>query len=285
MGRHRLTWLDVFADGPLRGNPLAVVHDADGLDEATMLAFARETGLSETTFVQAATDPGADYRNRIFDPRQELRFAGHPSLGTAIAVARAREEPTASYVQQTPAGLQPIDVALEQDGLRARASMLHEAATFGPELDAAETLAHAGLSGEDADLALPVQVVGAGVAQVIAPVRADALARAVPDYARIQALLDRFGAIVLYLAACDPAHGRARARAFAHTADMGEDPATGSAAAPLMAYLRARAGAERLEIDQGLEMGRPSRLTCAMEGDRPRVGGDAAIVIEGEVVL
>ena len=87
---HALTWLDVFTDRPLTGNGLAVVHDADGLDDATMLAFARETRLSETTFVQTATEAGADYRNRIWMTQRELPFAGHPSLGTAVAVARAR---------------------------------------------------------------------------------------------------------------------------------------------------------------------------------------------------
>jgi trans-2,3-dihydro-3-hydroxyanthranilate isomerase len=283
LGRHRLTWLDVFAEAPLQGNQLAVVHDADDLDSATMLAFARETKLSETTFVQRATEPGADYRNRIFDPSRELRFAGHPSLGTAVAVARARGERAASYVQQTIAGLQPIDVTL--DGTAARASMLQEPPAFGPELDAAEVLAHAGLTAADADPRLPARVVGTGVPQVLAPVRREALSRAVPDYDRIEPLLDRFEAITLYLAACDPAAGRARTRAFGHTRDMGEDPGTGSAAGPLMAYLHARTNIDALEIEQGVEMGRPSRLECAMEGDRPRVGGSAAILIEGTVSL
>ena len=87
-----LTWLDVFTARPLTGNGLAVVHDADGVDDATMLAFARETRLSETTFVQSPTVDGCDYRNRIWMMRGELPFAGHPSLGTAVAVALARGE-------------------------------------------------------------------------------------------------------------------------------------------------------------------------------------------------
>ena len=248
-----------------------------------MLAFARETGLSETTFVQTATEPGADYRNRIFDAAKELRLAGHPSLGTAVAVARARGETEAAYVQQTPAGLQPVDVRLEDR--RATASMLQEPPTFGPELDAGEILPLAGLTAADADPELPVQLVGTGVPQVIAPVREAALARARADYTRIESVLDGFEAIVLYLAACDPGRGAARARAFGHTAAMGEDPATGSAAGPLMAYLHARTEIDRLEIDQGIEMGRPARLSCAFEGDRPRVGGAAAILIEGTVSL
>jgi trans-2,3-dihydro-3-hydroxyanthranilate isomerase len=283
VGARRLTWLDVFCDGPLRGNPLAVVHDADDLDEATMLAFTRETKLSETTFVQAATRDGADYRNRIFDPRQELRFAGHPSLGTAVAVARAAGETEARYVQETIAGLQPIDVRL--DGEHAEVSMLQEPGSFGPERDPGEVLATAGLEAADADPELPVQVVSTGVPQVLAPVREEALPRAVPDYSVIEPLLDDHEAVVLYLAACEPAAGRAHARAFCHTEDMGEDPATGSAAGPLMAYLNARTGIDRLSIDQGIEMGRPSVLECSLEGDRVRVGGGAAILIEGTVLL
>jgi trans-2,3-dihydro-3-hydroxyanthranilate isomerase len=261
-----------------------VVHDADGLDEAAMLAFARETRLSETAFVQSPTLPDADYRNRIFDLRRELDFAGHPSLGTAVAVARARGERSARYVQETPAGLQPIDVEL--DGRRARASMLQGPATFGPELDPATALGPAGLSAADADPRLPPQVVSTGVPQVLAAVRAAAvLDRARPDWAAIQALLDAHEAVVLYLAACDPAAGRVAARAFAHSADMGEDPATGSAAGPLAAYLHARTGTAELRIAQGHHMGRPSRLECAIEGDRVRVGGGVAVVVEGTVAL
>src|SRR5215212_4068486 len=107
---HALTWLDVFTDRPLTGNGLAVVHDADGVSDDTMLAFARETHLSETPFVQTATQAGADYRIRMM--QGELPFAGHPSLGTAVAVARARGERSASYTQQTGAGLQPVEVEL-----------------------------------------------------------------------------------------------------------------------------------------------------------------------------
>ncbi|MFL5820689.1 MAG: PhzF family phenazine biosynthesis protein [Solirubrobacteraceae bacterium] len=281
---HRFALLDVFTDRPLTGNGLAVVHDADGIDDEAMLGFAREMRLSETTFVQSADRDGADYRNRIWDLRRELPFAGHPSLGTAVAVARARGEREARYVQQTPAGLQPVDVRL--DGESAYASMLQEAAEFGPLLEPREALAPVGLGVDAAVAELPPQVVSTGVPQVLVPVRGPtALSAARPDWRAAAALLDRHGAIVLYLAACDPAAGRARARAFTHSAEMGEDPATGSAAGPLCAYLHARAGAERLEIDQGLEMGRPSRLECAMESGRVRVGGGVVVLGEGSVFL
>ena len=278
-----LTWLDVFCDGPLRGNQLAVVHDADSLGDDRMLAFAKETKLAETTFVQSPTRAGAHYRNRIFNPRQELRFAGHPSLGTAVAVARAAGETAATYVQETVAGLQPIDVRLE--GERAHASMLQEPPEFGPELDPGEVLAAVGLGAEDAHPELPVQVVATGVPQVIAPLGADALARARPDYATIEPLLVRHDAVVLYLVDRGPHVDRALARSFTRSALMGEDPATGSAAGPLMAYLHDREGIDRLAIDQGIEMGRPSRLDCSMEDGRPRVGGGVSILIEGPIRL
>src|SRR3954447_1231580 len=106
--RHRVTWLDVFTSTPLTGNGLAVVHDADDLDEAMMLRIARETDLSETAFVQVPTAPGADYRNRIYTTMGEIPFAGHPSLGVAVAVARAAGRRRAAFVQQTAAGLQPV---------------------------------------------------------------------------------------------------------------------------------------------------------------------------------
>ncbi len=119
-----------------------------------MLRFARETRLSETTFVQAARVPRADYRNRIFTIVREIPFAGHPSLGTAVAVARRRGERKARYVQETGVGLQPIDVEL--DGERATASMLQNPAEFGDELDAGV------LAGLSAHPDLPLQLVSPG---------------------------------------------------------------------------------------------------------------------------
>jgi trans-2,3-dihydro-3-hydroxyanthranilate isomerase len=285
--RRPLTWLDVFTSTPLAGNQLAVVHDADGLDDDTMLAFARETRLSETTFVQAATMAGADYRNRIFTTAGELPFAGHPSLGTAVAVARARGERRARYVQQTHAGLQPVEVAIGDDGDRATASMLQEPPVFGPEPAAAEVMAVAGLTAADAHDELTPQVASTGVAHLIAPVRdAAVLGRAAPARAALQALLDPLSAVVLYLVAADLAAGTARARGFfLDPAAVKEDPATGSAAGPLLAYLHARAGLTDLVVSQGAEMGRPSRIDCVWASDRPRVSGDAVVIADGHVAL
>jgi trans-2,3-dihydro-3-hydroxyanthranilate isomerase len=282
---HRYTVLDVFTAAPLEGNPLAVVHGADAVDEETMLRLARETRLSETTFVQAATEPGADYRNRIWMTTRELPFAGHPSLGTAVAVARERGEPRVTYVQQTRTGLQPIDV--DVDGTRARASMLQEPATMGPILDPATVLAAAGLDARDADPALPPQVVSTGVPQVLVPVAERAtLGRARPDPAALAGLVEEHHAVVLYLVHCPVRSGVACARSFFPGADgVTEDPATGGAAGPLCAYLHARTGAGEVVVAQGIEMGRPSRLETRMEGDRVRVGGQAVVIVDGTLRL
>jgi trans-2,3-dihydro-3-hydroxyanthranilate isomerase len=279
-----LTWLDVFTATPMTGNGLAVVHDADDLDDATMLAFARETDLSETTFVQTATEPGADYRNRIFTPGGELDFAGHPSLGTAVAVALARGEREAAYVQQTRAGLQPIEVRFT--GELARAEMLQGPATSGDEVDVAEALGAVGLEAADADPELPCQIVSTGQPHLMAPVRdVAALARVRPDAERLDALLHGIGCTVLYLAAREGA-GAIRARGFfVVDGAVREDPATGSAAGPLMAHLHARTGATSARIAQGVEMGRPSEIDCAVEGDLIRVGGSVVVLITGHVAL
>ena len=281
MASHPYTLLDVFTSTPLEGNGLAVVHDADGLDEPAMLAFARETRLSETTFVQAATVAGADYRNRIFTVGGELPFAGHPSLGTAVAVARRRGLHRARFAQQTGAGTQVVEVELDQR--RARASMLQEPAWFGGEVPAGEALAPVGLSAADADPELPAQVVSSGIAHLLVPVAGvDALGRARLAPEALAALLEPLGATVLYLAWCDPGGGPVRARGFFHG---GEDPATGSAAGPLCAYLSARRGRHSVAISQGVEMGRPSRLEAAVEGDRVRVGGGVVVLVEGTLSL
>jgi trans-2,3-dihydro-3-hydroxyanthranilate isomerase len=273
----------VFTDRPLAGNGLAVVHDADDLSDELMHAFARETRLSETSFVQSAQG-GADYRHRIFTMGGEIPFAGHPSLGAAVAVARARGESRATYVQRTQPGEQAIDVEL--DGLRASVSMLQEPPLLGVEFDADDVLGLVGLDGSEADPRLPCQLVSTGVPQVIACVRdAAALRRVLPDYDRIGRLLTEHEAITLYLAAVDPEAGTARARSFMRSAEMGEDPATGSAAGPLGAYLHQRVGTGRLVIRQGEEMGRPSVLEVEMADGRPRVSGGVIPVIDGEVSL
>jgi trans-2,3-dihydro-3-hydroxyanthranilate isomerase len=283
--RHPVTWLDVFTSTRLTGNQLAVVLDADDVDEATMLAFARETRYSETTFVQTATEPGADYRNRIWTMLGEIVFAGHPSLGTAVAVARARGDEHASYVQQTYAGLQPIEVRLDGDG--ARVSMLQEPPVFGAQPPPADVMTTAGLAEVDAHPDFPPQVVSTGEPHLIAPLRdREALERVAIELGPLRALMEPLQALVLYLVAVDPDTGTAHARGFFAGLDaVVEDPGTGSAAGPLLAYLNDRVGTHTLTVRQGDEMGRPSRLDCTWAEDRPRVAGDVVVVADGHVSL
>jgi trans-2,3-dihydro-3-hydroxyanthranilate isomerase len=282
-----VAFLDVFSARPLAGNGLAVVDDADGLDDEVMLAFARETRLSETTFVQSPRAEGADYRNRIWTPGEELPFAGHPSLGTAVAVARWRGVTEASFVQETGAGLQPIEVRREGgEEERWRAAMLQSEAVFGAELDRERTLAAVGLQADDADPELTPQIASTGLTHAIVPVSSEAaIARARPDYPAIDALLTPHDAVVLYLAWCEPGAGRARARGFSRIVELGEDPATGSAAGPLCAYLAERTGARRVTISQGEEMGRPSTIDAELDGDRVQVSGYVVPLIAGSVEL
>jgi trans-2,3-dihydro-3-hydroxyanthranilate isomerase len=242
-----------------------------------MLAFAKETRLVETTFVQSSQV--ADYRNRIWTPAEEIPFAGHPSLGTAVAVALHAGDDDVEYRQQTHAGIQPVRV--RRDGDRAYASILQEPAVFGAEVDAAAIVAAVGLQPQDAHPALPPQHVSTGLATIVAPLRdAGAVSRARKDPAAVAALAeDTFN---LYLCAVDGE--TARARSFPSELE-GEDPATGSAAGPLLAYFNARTGLERVEVAQGVEMGRPSRLLAEMEDGRVRVGGDVVVLVTGTLRL
>lgn len=282
---HRpITWLDVFTSKPLTGNALCVLHDADDVSDSTMLAFARETRLSETTFIQRPTVDGADYRNRIFSPPGELPFAGHPSLGTAVAYARRRGERSARYVQQTRAGLQPIEV--EVAGITARASMIQRPAEYGVTPDPERVASALGLRAADLVAEMPPQVVSTGVPHLLAPLRDSALLpRLAIRAGELGALLDELGAIVVYLAAIRD-DGRVRARSF--YLDRGlvvEDPATGSAVGPLVALLDRAGVASKIEVDQGIEMARPSQLLAEVAPDGVRVGGDAVIIADATLLI
>ncbi len=279
------TLLDVFTDAPLTGNPLAVVHDADLLDDKTMLAFACETRLAETTFVQSPSVDGADYRNRIFSMAGELPFAGHPSLGTAVGVARARgATEQVSYVQQTQAGLQRVDV--KPEGRRFTASMLQEPAAFGDEVEPRPLLSALGLDARDGHARLRPQVVATGLPHVMLPLASrEALKRAAPDAAAVDALLEAHEAYGMYAAWPEPERGTARARMFGRTAQVIEDAATGSAAGPLCAYVHRQTGCVSLDITQGAEIGRPSRLLTEIAGQTVRVTGGVVVVIDGVLRL
>jgi len=277
--------LDVFTDTAYAGNPLAVVFDADDLDTRAMQAMAGEFNLSETTFPVQTTTDGADYRLRIFTPRTELPFAGHPSVGTAWLMAQRGRVKRGVVTQECGAGLLSIDVD------DAGATLSGGTPTWSEPLDPEPLLAAVGLTAADLDPIGPPRSVGTGVTQVHLPVRSDALARAMPDHAHIDAAHpDR--AISVF--AWDGDAHAARVRMFAPGLGVPEDPATGSAALGLGVWLAVSGVAPAdvttaYTIRQGVEMGRPSLLECTVttEGGHPvrtTVTGRVVEVARGEIV-
>lgn len=293
MTAHPVLWLDVFAEAPLEGNGLAVVLDADGVEDSTMLAFARETGLSETTFVQsptaAAADAGADYRNRIWTISGEIPFAGHPSLGTAVAVAIQGGRDRASFLQETGVGLQMveatrIDSADSGPGTWS-ASVRQEKAEFGEVISVDRAAAALGLSPGQLDTRYSAQIVSTGLPALLIPLRdLDALGACQGDPATL-AELELGVALNVYPFVFDVPARSVRSRCFALDLGDFEDPATGSAAGPLVAYLQDILDVDRIEIRQGVEMGRPSLIEARMDSGRPRVTGRVQVTMHGQANL
>ena len=274
--------VDVFTERPLAGNQLCVVPDAGAVPEELMPQLAQEIGFSETTYV---LESGGDrYRMRIFTPGSELPFAGHPTLGTAFTLV-SEGIVTTPVTQSVPAGEIEVEVDLD----RGSARMKQMPPTFGKEIEDRELLAAAnGLGLDQLHPDLPAQVVSTGLSHLIVPARNEAaVAAAERNPAALEKLLEAAGTDAVYLFASD-ADGEAKARMFDVTRGIGEDPATGSAAGPLGAYLAARGVAGMpgtVVIRQGEEIGRPSVLHAEVESDgdswKVFVGGGVRIVGDG----
>ncbi len=282
--------LDVFSDRAYSGNPLAVVTGADGLSVAQMQAIAREFNLSETIFVQAPRDPAHTARVRIFFPTAEIPFAGHPTIGCAILLSGLLNDGAdgrADLVLEEQAGLVPVRVSRARDSVTAEftAPVLPFAATGGtPAGEVAQALGLAprdiGCTGHGA----PAHWQG-GPSYLFVPVAdPDALARACPVGPHWSRVMAAWGADGAWLYTHDGAAGY-RARMFSPTAGIPEDPATGSAAAIFAAELlsagRLRAGETRLDIIQGVEMGRLSRIGLRIE---VQDGALSAVHVRGAAV-
>jgi trans-2,3-dihydro-3-hydroxyanthranilate isomerase len=295
LSEHRFATLDVFCDRPFAGNPLAVVEDADGLDESSMLAVAREFGFSETVFLQAATLPGCAVSARIFTPAGELPFAGHPTLGTAVWMAATgrvgRVEDAGHVVLQELAGRVPVAVRwLGPDRVSAAFTAPVAPTSTSAALDPAALARLVGLGSDD--LVSEPQMMTAGNPFLAAQLGStDALGRAVYDRSRwLDAGEGRPELGKVYLFVVD-GHD-VRARSFAPGQDIAEDPATGSAAAALAALLAVGRpdGTHRWTIRQGIEMGRPSRIDLEVDvaggsASSARVGGEAVVVTRGTIDL
>ena len=269
--------LDVFTADALRGNPLAVVHDAAGLSDARMAGFARWTNLSETTFLLPPTDEGADYRVRIFTPGGELPFAGHPTLGSCHAwlAAGGRPRDPAEVVQQCGIGL--VRVRRGEGGLLSFAAP--PLRRSGPA-DAATLAQAARALGVEPSRIRRHQWVdnGPGWLALMFDSAAEVLALR-PDYVAMGAL--KLGVVGPHPAGHDCAF---EVRAFVPSVGVPEDPVTGSLNAGLALWLiGAGLAPDRYVAAQGAALGRVGRVTVQRDGDTVWIGGAVTPVIAGTV--
>lgn len=287
--------VDVFTDRRFGGNPLAVFTDARGMSDAEMQSLAAEMNLSETTFVLPPKNPAHTARVRIFHRTAEMPFAGHPNVGTACVLARHGRDRDGVLLFEELAGLVEVKVERDAAGNVAGATIAApQPLSMGIELPVDGIAACAGLAPADVVVAAhkPVQA-SVGVQFVLAEVKAEALARALPDIAAYRTLeaahpaLEERLSLFIYAREGD----KIRARMFAPLAGTWEDPATGSASATLAALLLSLDGGDsaRFELTQGVEMGRPSllKLTAQRSGDgiRATVGGACVPMLRGEALL
>jgi PhzF family phenazine biosynthesis protein len=278
MTTRRFSQLDVFTATPLRGNPLAVVHDATGLSDAQMQDFARWTNLSETTFLLPPADPAADYHVRIFTPGGELPFAGHPTLGSCHAWLAAGGQPKQDgvVVQQCAAGL----VRVRQQGARL-AFAAPPLRRSGPA-DATLRARVATVLRLPEDAILRLQWVDNGPGWVAALVDSAATVLAIePDFAAMAGL-------DLGVVGPHPAGSECQfeVRAFVPLKGVPEDPVTGSLNAGLAQWLIGEGLApDHYVAAQGTAMGRAGRVHVDREGDDLWIGGDVTPLVAGTVVL
>ncbi len=275
MATHRYTVADVFTDVPLAGNQVAVFTDATQIPEERLQPLAREVNFSETVFVYPPAGEG-HLRLRIFTPLRELPFAGHPVLGAAFVLAGPLQLDAIHL--ETLRGVVPV--RLERDGNRIVFGWMRQPApSVEPFARADELLATLGVESE-----LPVELYDNGAPHVYVALRSeDAVAALRPDFRHV-------GELGIVGVNCFAGKGkRWKTRMFAPEAGIDEDPATGSAAGPLALHL-ARHGrielGDEIEIRQGEEVGRPSRLyAVARSPEEIEVGGAAVVVARGEFRL
>jgi len=278
MASHRYTTVDVFTQTALKGNALAVVHDAADVSDATMQQFAHWTNLSETTFLLPPTDAKADYRVRIFFPTAELPFAGHPTLGSCHAWLAAGGKPRArdEIVQQCGVGL----VRVRRDGRRL--AFAAPPLRRSGDVDAPTLMAVATSLGIERKAIRASQWVdnGPGWVAVMLGSRDELLALK-PDFAR---LTPKDIGVVAPL----PAGGDAQfeMRAFIGGSGPNEDPVTGSLQAGLAQWLiSARLAPQRYVAVQGTALGRDGRVYVEQRGEDIWIGGDCVTLVEGKVEL
>ena len=318
MSTHRFVQLDVFTEQPFAGNSLAVFPEAEGVPDEQMLPIAREMNLSETVFVlkpepaKTATEKSILRRLRIFTPTREIPFAGHPVVGTWNLLAREGVVPKPEtgngwmrIYHEIGIGVLPVDVEFKE-GEPLQVVMTQGKAEMGPVLEdaheQADLVRSLGLAPEHLDENLPIQIISTGMKFLVVPIRALADLRSCRVNAALLAeIYKRHNATGCYAFSRETIEinaSRANARMFAPDDNIPEDPATGSAAGALGAYLvhhgalpdAAEDGVFKFVIEQGDFINRPSRLNIEVRGEgraitEVRVGGPSVVVARGEIII
>jgi trans-2,3-dihydro-3-hydroxyanthranilate isomerase len=293
--------VDAFTDRPLGGNPCAILFEADNLDEATMLAIAKEMNLSETAFVYRSAV--ADFGVRYFTPAEEIPLAGHPTIATTFALVESgRLALTGEHTRITlelKVGPIAVDIyASRPDGnelVIERIVMTQKKPVFLKTYAPADIMSLFGLTAEDALPGVPLQTVSTGTPQLMVPVRShNVLQRAqvnLAAYADFRATADFFSPHLFCLGGVTEA-GQTFARHFGTPPDLMEDPFTGSATGGMAAFLWRYGLLEQPTFiaEQGHWLGRPGQATVEIVGPRDdietvKVGGGAATIVRGELVL
>jgi len=295
--RLALTQWDVFSSHPLEGNSLAVFSDARGLTDSEMQSIAKEMNLSETTFIfrrDPATEQEKGIRVRIFTVQEELPFAGHPTLGTAFALRGSTGAEKVTL--ELNVGIVPVTFET-RDGQPAFGEMTQIDPTFGAQHDREAVARVTGLRLQDFDDTLPIQTVSTGVPFTVTPLKSlGVIANLQVDLNRASEYLSQSAGKFFYFVTRETVNPQARlhARMIFYN---GEDPATGSAAGCTAAWMVANGVAkpdERVLIEQGLEMQRPSQIFVraslpSNNNDNRvvnvRVGGHSVEIMRGELFL
>ena len=312
MSSYNFIQLDVFTERAFCGNPLAVFPEAEGISDEQMQQIAREMNLSETVFVLPPQDESALRRLRIFTPSSELPFAGHPVVGTWNCLAREGIVPPPEtgtgwvhLKQEVGIGVLPIDIEFK-DGEPMRVVMTQGKFEIRGEIEDAHEQADIaralGLAREDLDESLPIQAVSTGNTMLLVPIRSlSDLGHCRPNLTMLDEIYGRSdfseanatGCYLFTRETIEIGEARAHARFFIGQ-NIGEDPATGSAAGPLGGYLvhHDAAGVDpvdgvyRFVIEQGDFINRPSRIGLEVKGEpgkveEVRVGGTSVVVARG----
>ena len=286
---------DVFTADRFAGNPLAVIMNAEGLSGEEMQTITREYNLAETSFILPPEDPANTARVRIFTPGYEMPFAGHPTVGTAIAIARSRGL-SGELRLELNAGLFPVSVETSDEGGFAEFANPNLSTETGAA--PAPELVEAALSLPEGVLdraAAKVRRVGAGVDFIYCRAPMEIVRAAKVNSAAWEALnIDEIVGVYLYTEGGETKDAAYHSRMFAPGAGIVEDPATGSAAAALPGHIALSGeltdGEHRWVIEQGFEMGRPSRIRATVKAEAGavqsvRIGGDAVKMQEGQIFV